>query len=374
MWQRNLINYFAAVGLILLVTFILIPFQPEISVTTAALCLLLTILLIAAFSGRNPALLAAMTATICFNYFFLPPIYTLRIDDEQNWIALAAFLTTAIVAGQLSARARERADKIERLYDELQIAFEQTSRVEALSQSEKLKSALLDAVTHDLRTPLTSIKAAVTTLIHDQRQDDSIKLDDEGRWEFFDVINEETDRLNRFIENMIELARLEAGALHLRRRWSGVDEIIETALERASKLLKNHRIKVEIERELPLVQADAKALAEVVYTLLDNAAKYSPDGTEISVKARRFDDENVEIAICDQGKGVEPKMRDKVFEKFFRVSLADQETNADGGLGLGLAVARGIIESHNGKIWMTEGAQNRGTCVAFVVPVGDEDE
>src|SRR5262249_19206524 len=143
----------------------------------------------------------------CLNFFFLPPVHTLDIAQPDNWIALIAFLITAVTAGELSARVTRRAaeaevarQEIERLYDELRSAFERASHAEALRQSEKLKSALLDAVTHDLRTPLTSMKASVTTLLDDLKAKSASRavLDDEGRQEMLEVINEECDRLNRF--------------------------------------------------------------------------------------------------------------------------------------------------------------------------------
>ena len=388
-WQpqfmRRIVRWLLALGGIVLVTILLVPFQPIVNTITVAFAYLLIVLLTATFIGRNPALLASVAATLCFNYFFLPPIYSLTISDSQNWTALAAFLITSLVAGQLSMYARQQADEarrgqreIERLYQQMQAAFEQASHAEALRQSEKLKSALLDAVTHDLRTPLTSIKAAITTVLDDEKTDDeTFKLDNESRLDFFEVINEETDRLNRFIENMVELARQEAGAMRLRLRWSSAEEIIGAALERAEKQLCERRVVLEIERELPLVQADAKALAEVLFTLLDNAAKYSSVNTEIKIAATRHDDETIKIAVADKGRGVAPEMREKVFEKFFRAELNSEDDAAANGLGLGLAVARGIIESHNGRIWIEASETNEnsgGTTVAFVVPVGDEDE
>src|SRR5215216_2589628 len=142
---------------------------------TVSLALLLNVLFIAKRWGSLPALLASILAMLCFNFFFLPPFATFTIAATDNWVALLAFLLTAVTAGQLSASAKRRAEEaetgrreIERLYAELRDAFERASHAEALRQSEKLKSALLDAVTHDLRTPLTSIKASVTTLLNEQ--------------------------------------------------------------------------------------------------------------------------------------------------------------------------------------------------------------
>jgi K+-sensing histidine kinase KdpD len=181
--------------------------------------------------------------------------------------------------------------EIERLYRELRDAFERASHAGALRQSEKLKSALLDAVTHDLRTPLTSIKASITTLLDEAKAqgsaEQSVTLDPESRLEMMEVIDEESDRLNRFIGGLIELARIEAGEMRLRRQWGSVDEIISAALARAAPLTRGHKIVVDVERELPVVRVDERAVSEVVYTLVDNAAKYSPPGTEIRIRATR---------------------------------------------------------------------------------------
>lgn len=369
-------SFIVAVGGIAVVTAILVLFQNAVSPTTVALSFLLVVLLTATFFGRNPALLASVLGTLCFNFFFLPPFYTFTIADSNNWIALFAFLITSVVAGQLFAYAEKRTAESERLFQELQEVFEKASHAEALKQSERLKSALLDAVTHDLRTPLTSIKAAITTIIDDNKKEGAeFRLDDEGRREFFEVINEETDRLNRFIENMVELARIEAGAMRLRRNWSEVEEIIRAALERLEKKLKTHQIRLEIERELPAVQVDARALAEVVHILLDNAAKYSLENSKIVISARRAENEMIKIAVTDEGRGVLPEMREKVFEKFFQVSLDnEQDIAAAGGLGMGLAVARGIVEAHDGKIWIETGDNKTGTKIILTVPIGDEEK
>lgn len=287
----------------------------HVNATTVALAMLLDVLLVATRWGSLPALLASVLAMLCFNFFFLPPFGTFAIAAPDNWIALAAFLITAIAAGQLSARARQRAEEaeagrreIERLYVELRDAFERASHTEALRQSEKLKAALLDAVTHDLRTPLTSIKASITTLLDEARGrldgGRPVALDAESKIEMMEVIDEESDRLNRFIGGLIELARIEAGEMQLRRRWGAVDEIVSTALARAEPFTRGHQIEVNIERELPVVRVDERAVSEVVYTLVDNAAKYSPLGTRILIAAERADEGMIRMTVEDQGEGI----------------------------------------------------------------------
>ncbi len=340
----NLLRYGVSVAAILLITIGLIALETHVNTTTVALTMLLVVLSSATFFGRNPALLASFIAMLCFNYFFIPPIHTWTIADPQNLVAWAAFTLTAIIAGELSAYARRRARESEHLYEELQSAFKSATEAEALKQSEKLKSALLDAVTHDLRTPLTSIKAAVTTLRESEGGHRTIELDGGGRAEFLSIIDEETDRLNGFIQSMVELARVEAGSAKGSGSLSSVEEIVTIALVRAEQFLAGHSVVVNMEKEIPLIRVDARAIAEVVYNLIENAAKYSPTGTTVTITAASHGDQ-VLISVADEGKGIPAEMRERVFEKFVRL-----EGTPAGGLGLGLAIARGIVEAQNGTI------------------------
>jgi K+-sensing histidine kinase KdpD len=383
--RQSVAHYALSVAGVAFVTTALAPFQASINSTTVALALLLAVLFAAALWGSGPALLASVVGVLCFNYFFLPPVHTFTIADPQNWVALAAFLITAVTAGALSARARRRAEEaeagkreIERLYKELREAFERASHAEALRQSEKLKTALLDAVTHDLRTPLTSIKASITTLLDelDAKGDgaQAVALDDDERREMLVVIDEESDRLNRFIGGLIELARIEAGEMRLRRNWGAAEEIIAAALARAEPLTRAHVVKTDIEADLPVARVDARAVSEVIYTLVDNAAKYSPPGTTIRVEAARAGEDALRIAVEDEGRGIPLELRERVFDKFFRATRdGDVSTREPSGTGMGLAIARGIVEAHGGRIRVEDGEAGRGTRVAFTLPIGDDE-
>lgn len=386
LFEKKWAGYIVAVISIIAVTAALKLFGEHINSTTVALGLLLVVLLVATGWGLRPAVLAALIGVVCFNFFYLPPVGRLTIDDPDNWIALFAFLLTAATAGQLSARAKRRTEEadagrreIERLYTELQDAFERASHAKALEQSERLKSALLDAVTHDLRTPLTSIKASVTTLLEEPRseadEEEQGTLDAEGRREMLEVIDEETDRLNRFIEGLVELARIEAGEMHLRRRWGSIEEIITTALERAAPRTRNHKIHVQLDDELPTVRVDDRAVAEVVYTLVDNAAKYSPAGTLINVSAKPIDAQSVQLTVEDEGPGIPEELRERVFDKFFRAMRdGDSGTHQPSGTGMGLAIAKGIVEAHGGRIWIEGNPDASGSRVHVTLPVGDVEE
>jgi len=366
-WTDNgPVAYTAAVLGTLAPTLLLIPVRSQINTTTIALAFLLIVLLVASLFGSRPALLTSVMAAFSFNFFFLPPFYTLTIAEPQNWIALIAFLIVAGTVGQLSANAKYRAELAEDLYDKLQAAFEQASEAEALKKSEKLKSSLLDAVTHDLRTPLTSIKASVTTLLDSEGGHRTIELDAEGRREFLDVINEETDRLNKFIESMVELARIESGSAPSRRTLSNVEEIISIALARAEQTPGGHRVVVNIDKDLPLINVDARAIAEALYNLIENAAKYSPDGSLIKIETTATGEE-VSVSISDEGRGIPPDMRQRVFEKFVRL-----EPDRSSGMGLGLPVARGIVESQGGTIEIHSGPDRKGTMFVIDLPIGEE--
>lgn len=376
------LGYIVAVVVMAAATSVLTIFGSHVNPTTAALALLLIVLFVATAWGPKPGILASLLGVACFNFFFLPPVGTFRIAEPENWIAFIAFMITAITAGQLSSRARRQAEEansarqeIERLYHELQDTFERSSQAKALKQSERLKSALLDAVTHDLRTPLTSIKASVTILLDDQRavasDQEEARLGNEGRQEMLAVIDEESDRLDRFIEDLMALARIEAGEMQLRREWGSLSEIITTAMKRAIPLTKDHRLEQWLDEELPSVRVDERAVAEVIYVLVDNAAKYSPAGTTIRVAAEPHENGMIRLIVEDQGPGIPVELRERVFDKFFRAMRDGDQSGNKPGTGMGLAIAKGIVEAHGGHIQIESTKGSNGTRVVVLLPTGD---
>ena len=331
---------------------VLAIFREQINSATVGLGFLLIVLFVAILWGSKPALLASVLALLSFNFFFLPPFYTLTIADPQNWGTLAAFFITAVAVGQLSARAKRRAEEAEagrreirQLYEALREAFDRASEAEVLRRNERMKSALLDAVTHDLRTPLTAIKASATLLLEDRETPAQTEtLAPAEQQVLLRVISQEADKLDRFVDGIIDLARIEAGDLELFRNWGAVDEIIEAALTRAELLTSAHRLSVLLEDELPAVRVDARAVAEVIYTLVENSTKYSRPGTEIVVQATRSSDDTVQISVADQGPGIPQQLRERVFERFFQVTTdgtVGQGSSGKGGRGMGLAIAKG---------------------------------
>ena len=365
-----------SIGGVILISGLLLPFRQYINSTEVALTLLLLVLLCSTLFGSRAGLAASIVGILSFNFFFLPPFFTFNISGPENWVTFGAFIITALIAGQLSGYARSRAEesearkkKIEGLYEELKAAVEQVSEAEAVRRSEKLKSALLDAVTHDLRTPLTSIKASVTTLLSDSKQ---TRLEEESKREFLEIINEETDRLNDFIEGMVGIAKVEAGALDVRNTTTSVEEIITHALNRARIRLEHHVLETAVDPDMPPVILDAAAISQVVFTLLDNAAKYSPAGSRIRLSARIMQASRLRIVVEDQGEGIPSVDRERVFDKFFRRTESNGRTGTS-GLGLGLTIARGMIESQGGRIWIEEGSGDFTTRVVCELPIEDKD-
>lgn len=344
----------------------------------AATLLLLDVVIIARWWGLGPALTTAALGSACYSYFFLPPA-GFGIEKPEDWFGFIAFTVTAVIAGELSARAERRAAEaqagrveIERLYQELKSAFERASEAEAARRSERLKAALLDALTHNLRTPLTAIKAAVTALRNDLDGDQRAELPREGREDLLQVIDEESDRLNRFI------AGLAAGGDPAPRQAQHlgavpIEQVVKAALSRADTVMKEHRVQLRLDAALPPLAVDAAAVVEVLYILLDNASKYAPPRTTITIAARPADEHQLRVSVSDEGPGIPADLGERVFEKFFRVPRRESHDPRRGGVGLGLPIARRLVEAQGGRIWIdTSVAQ--GTQVVILLPEAHHEQ
>jgi two-component system sensor histidine kinase KdpD len=344
----------------------------------AAPLLLLDVVVVARLWGMGPALVAAASGAGAYSYYFLPPA-GFGIEDAEDWIAFVTFIVTAVIAGELASRAERRAaeaqagrQEIERLYQELQAAFERASEAEAARRNEQLKAALLDALTHNLRTPLTSIKAAVTALIRSGVWSPVSELSSEGRRELLQVIDEESDRLNRFIEGLSTPDTEPVQPIRLRA--IEVDEFIRSGLHRAETVTRDHHMVVSVEEAIPSVTVDAASITEVIYILLDNASKYAPAGTTITVNATRDDLRTVRITVSDEGPGIPEHLRQRVFDKFFRIPARESHDPNRGGVGLGLPIARRLVETQGGQIWIDTPASGRGTTVVMTIPATGETD
>jgi K+-sensing histidine kinase KdpD len=369
-------KYAAAAGTVVAVVLVLRLASVEDAGISAPL-LLLDVIVVARVWGLPAALIVATLAAAAHAYYFLPPA-GFEIAAPEDWIAFITFIVTAVVAGELSSRAERRAAEaqagrreIERLYQELQAAFDRASEIEAARRNEQLKAALLDALTHNLRTPLTAIKAAVTALIGSRNGSTDLSI--ESRRELLQVIDEESDRLNRFIEGLSAPASTET-AQPINLRATRLDELVGKALMRAETVTRDHHVTVDLDDRLPMVSAEPAAVIEVIYMLLDNASKYSPDGSRIAVRAAVVDERFVQLTVSDQGPGIPPDMRERVFEKFFRIPLRESTDRRRSGIGLGLPIARRLVEAQAGRIWIDRPAVGGGTTVALTLPIASARE
>ncbi|MGB8012821.1 MAG: DUF4118 domain-containing protein [Terriglobales bacterium] len=451
--------------------------------TTIALAYLLGVLGISASWGLQQSVFMSVIATLAFNYFFLPPIGTFTIADPQNWIALFAFLVTAVTASQLSERARrgtssaiERRLELERLYafsqlllssdspaellnlipryivesfgirsaaislssrtdvyrsgptiDGLesrdlqliclrgepridavhQLAFmplrmgarvvgclgvagsvlsrqtleaigslvaisieragavEKLSRAEASRESEQLRSVLLDSVTHEFRSPLTAIKASVTSLLGSPNRPPNHSPEEQQ--ELLTIINEESDRLNRLIGEAAEMAQLDANKVEFHLDSAPIGGVVGEAIDELKQLLVQHPVEVRIPAGLPNARMDSAHIKEVLVHLIENAAKYSPANAPIRITAETQNNgQMLTINIADRGPGIDDFEQSLVFEKFYRGRNQRVQVH---GTGMGLAICKAIVEAHGGHLGVTS-QLGHGSVFYFSLPVG----
>jgi len=239
--------------------------------------------------------------------------------------------------------------------------IEAKARIKALHHSERLKTELLSMVSHELRTPLTAIKGFATTLLRPH-----IRWSKEQQRDFLRNIDLETDRLTRLISNLLDMSRLEAGALNLDKNSYQVSEILESVGSTVDAMTKQHRLQVEISEGLPTVVADKTRVGQVLINLVENAVKYSRKGSQIMISAKSADD-MVVINVSDKGEGIPPPLLGKVFERFYRGD--NVVAGRKDGIGLGLSICRTLVEAHGGKIWV-DSEIGRGSNFNFSLPAG----
>ena len=460
--QHLVLTCLGAVGMVAALTVALFLARDALGTPVAALLYLLPVGLSAVLWGLPAALTSAVCAFLAFNYFFLPPYYSLAVHQASDLLALLTFFIVATLISQLMGRARAREAQAEarereavHLYelslalagqstpeayartvaDHLQAVFqpemvevviqyeadqaprlarlpagalppadapeyvvpvmaakgligeirlwreaplalpaedrllrqfaneaalaterarlaqaETTARV--LGESDRLKSALLSSVSHELRTPLATIKAAATSL----RQGE-VSWETETRAELLEIMEEEADHLNRLVGNLLDMSRIEAGALQPRRQWNLLSDIVESARARLRRAAEQHTLQIDVPDDLPLVPVDTTLMQQVFVNLLSNSLKFAPPHTIIRVSAKTADGETLQVQVSNQGPPVAEKDLEHIFDKFYRVTAADRVT----GTGLGLSICKGIVEAHGGRIW----AANLSSGLAF---------
>ena len=471
--------------------------QPWFGIENVDLVFLTAVVAVAVRYGLWPSMLGSVVASLCYNFFFLPPIYTLTITDPTNIAAFFFFMLIAVLVSNVAARVRTQADTAigrirttEQLYafsrklagtatlddvlwatayqtalmlkvrvvlllpedgvltvkagyppedqlDEADLAaanwawgndrpagrgsdtlpgakrlflmmrtgrgpigvigidddrsgplltpdqrrlldalvdqgalaiervllVEDMDRVKRTVESERLRSALLTSISHDLKTPLASVLGAASTM-----RDLSGGLSDHEKRDLLATVIDESERLNRFIANLLDMTKLESGAVVPNSALHDVGEIVGSALRRAGKILARHKVLLELSADLPMLKLDAVLFEQVLFNLLDNAAKYSPPDTTISIASFR-DKDSILLQIADEGEGIPPAELESVFDKFYRVQKGD---HVRPGTGLGLAISRGFVEAMQGRISAANRRDRKGAVLTIRLPIPDE--
>lgn len=306
--------------------------SPLFELVNIAMVYLLAVVVVALRFGRGPAVLTSVLSVAAFDYFFVPPRLTFAVADWQYLVTFAIMLLVGLVISGLTAAVRE-------------------------SENERLRSALLASISHDLRTPLAVMSGASSSLV--ERGE---RMDAEERRALARSIFEQSREMGELVANVLEMTRLEGGAIALHRDWGALGEIAGSVLRRLAVRLAAHPVTVALPADLPLVRVDATLIEQVLANLLENAAKYTPPGTSIALRARRERDMLL-VSVEDEGPGLPPGEPESLFAKFQR----GRSEGAVAGVGLGLAICRAIVRLHHGRIWAER--LPHGSAFRFTLPL-----
>jgi len=273
---------------------------------------------------------------------------SLGIDRDRSNPATTFFWTFLDQAASVIERARLRRESLQ---------------IELLKRTDALRAALLSSVSHDLRTPLSSIKAAASSLLQED-----VQWDEEARRSFALAIEHEADRLNRLVGNLLDMSRIEGGALKPEKEWYPVDELIHDVLDHMQPVLQGRTVQTHLPDDLPPVELDYLQMDQVLTNLIENAVRYTPPESPIEVSAQ-IDGEQMVISISDRGPGIPQADKERIFDKFYRVLGTQRNAATIPGSGLGLAVSKGLVEAHGGHIWV-EDRPGGGSIFRFTLPVG----
>ncbi|HET7087754.1 MAG TPA: ATP-binding protein [Anaerolineae bacterium] len=285
-------------------------------------------------------------------------VRTLEATEIARFEVMADRAARAIENAQLVERISAHAEELERRVAERTRELEQA--LVRVREADRMKSQLLSTVSHELRTPLASIKGYVTTLI-DYRD----RLRDATQEEFLHIVDEESDRLRELVENLLDMSRIEAGVLRIHPELTRLTPVVERALAALQPKLAGREVSIDSLDDLPDVMIDSTRIQQVLSNLLDNAAKYSPPGTPIHISVSS-DATRVTVGVHDRGAGIPPEHAGKIFDRFYRIENAG--IRSAGGIGLGLAISRGLIEAHGGRMWV-DSLAGRGSTFYFSIPV-----
>jgi K+-sensing histidine kinase KdpD len=362
------LGFAASIAVVAAATGLVYPLKEIAPAVSLGVVYIPGVLLISTIWGLRLGLFTALLSAAAFNWFHLPPIGALDVAADHDLVALAVFAIAAVASGTLAELARARAAESERRREEADRALAEIAELgrerermqaeaieaEALRRSDELKTALLRSISHDLRTPLTSIIAAGSAL-------GSRTLTEEERAELSAAIVGEGNRLSRLVENLLDMSRLEAGKADPHREAVDLAEVLDAAREGATD---PGLVRLAIEPDLPMVDADAAQLERAFANLIENAIRYSA-GRPVSARSRLVDGKVV-VRVVDQGPGIPERDWQRIFAPFQRGD------DAKTGTGLGLAIARGFVEANGGEIAI-ESLPGQGTSFVVSFPLREDD-
>jgi two-component system sensor histidine kinase KdpD len=331
-WTRRAAGVLLSVLAVALVTGGVFALRPVAPVLSLGVLYVVAVVAVAVLYGLAYAIPVSVASMLTFNFLFLPPVHTLALHDSANWVALAVYIAVAVVVSELATRSRRLA--------------RQAVEAETLRQSDAVKTAVLRSVSHDLRSPLTAIRTASEGL-----DNPAFELSSEERDGLFEAIRIEVGRLERLVDNLLDLSRLEAGPASRRPELWTIDTLLARAFEQLGA--DADRVEVTAAPDLGPIRVDAAHVERVLVNLLENALKFSSptDPVEVSAAAEAG---RVIVRVRDRGPGVAEGDRERIFDAFERGHGAAR------GSGLGLAIARGFAEANGGRVWVEPAAASSG--------------
>lgn len=303
------------------------------------------ILFVSCNSSRRVSLLASLMSVLSYDFFFVEPYYTLIPSDKQYWIVVGFMFFVALVVNELAYRAKNFAVRANQLEKE--------------AETEKLKNTLLRSVSHDLKTPLTSIMGAATLLADSKTK----TLSEESRKELALSIADESSRLNRIVSNLLDMTRLDTAGIVLNKDWYYFDELLANSIASIESRHGEQLIELSLDSNLPLIKVDPLLFEQLFTNIFENCVKYSP-GTEYAISAKK-DGETMLVTVVNEGPVIPNEEIERVFEKFH------QADSSKPGAGLGLSICKSIVELHDGKIWFDRDLES-GVRLNMFLPLSEK--
>lgn len=342
--HRNWLGYACATGAVIVCTLVGFAMESRFDIVNIAMIYLLAVVVVALRFSRGAAIFGAASSVAIFDFVFVPPAWTLTVNDAQYLLTFAIMLIVALVISELIERSRRE-------------SFE-SAKLLVQAEQESIRSTLLASISHDLRTPLSVISGASSSIAHAGG-----RLSEAERNALAHSIYTKARELSDHVEKVLQMTRLESSGITIEREWCAISEIVGTVLHHLEERLSKHKVLLELPNDLPLVQVDASLLEQVFTNLLENAARHTPEGTIIRIRAAQQDHELL-VSIEDFGPGLGEQAIAHIFEKFYR---AEREGSV-AGVGLGLAICRAIVNLHRGRIWAEQNAQG-GCLFHFTIPM-----